>query len=682
MKKIYIILLTIYCLVSPDKVNAQWERVISFTGGLTTCMTKDSSTIYACIYKFGLVKSSDEGDHWSLINDSINFSNYGAFGYPSISAEGNKILYFDNTNQVILSSDSGITWQNIAVPGPFGSTDAKIFKGKLIACDGHKVYISGDDGITWITDSLGFGNFKIEITDNKVFLVAKNGSALYCSVDTGNTWVSLGATGFLGYNSFLAQGDTLAILSPFGTHLIVSTDFGANWIPKTCPWVTSLTNSYLYFDNDTLCLLHNDSIFKSHGLGSPWKFHLYKAGLMATSILKIGNEFLIGSRNHAFLKYSPLNNSIVKKAKDIHANVIDLIKVKGDTIMLTSGFLYCVSLNNGLTWDYSIPLNRHFYTLSFLNYDTGAVYVCYEKKVVKSLDWGLTWIPFDTVPDIIRNMICYNGNEYYATNYGIYKGSSLGGGVSNYGIFSSYINGLAGCNNKLFATTMKDVCMTNSSGPLWSSTTNGLPNPKKFYYATANDTAVFIAGPKGVYRCYGSDTTWTYTGLYNKNVRELTCFRNDAFAISFSKGVAILRNAPGSKWDPINFGLDSKIPKHIAVGDSFMFCGGGFPGLYKRLRDQVITPTGINENNSVDDFYFSISPNPASDIMQITGNVQSGNAKLNLVDITGRICFTETVSSKGNFSFNINANNLADGIYFLNMFDGNKKYSGKVLIQH
>ncbi|MEO8150316.1 MAG: T9SS type A sorting domain-containing protein [Bacteroidia bacterium] len=688
MKKISIILLIVYCLFSSNKANAQWERVKSFTGGLTTCITTNSNVIYACVYNFGLVKSYDEGDHWSLVDDSISPGLGGAYKATSISAEGSKILFFNLSNTIKFSNDSGITWQNLPIPLPFVSSifDAKIFKSKIFALGSAAVYVSSDNGVSWYADSLNVGDYRIEITDDRIFILPRHNftanTPIYCSNDSGSTWINLGTTGIGIYRSFSAKGDTLAIVSD--QNFRISTDLGANWNAIQFPSVNNYEYRVVYLDNDTLYFINQDSIFNSYNLGITWNFLAYKGGLKATSIIKTGTDLLIGSYNHAFIRYSPSNNLTVKKSKEIYGTDVRDIKVKGDTLIVTTGDLYFYSYDNGIMWNYSIPYNSEGNYLSGpINCDTGAVYTCTNNIVLKSADWGVTWVPFDTVPLWIRNFVCYKGKIFYETPLGVYRGFSQGGPVTKFGSLTTYIYSLAACHNKIFVTAKKNIYSAGmGTNPQWAETSYGLPNSNNFLFATASDTAVFIGGNKGVYRCYPPDTTWTYTGLFGKSITDLACFKNDAFATSAAKGVTILRNDSGSVWDPINFGLNDYKPTQISAGDSFLFCGGNYHGLFRRLRDQVQYPTAINENNFIDDFYFSISPNPASDVVQITGNVQSGNAKLNLIDITGRICFTKTVSSKGNFSFNINANNFADGIYFLNMFDGNKKYSGKVLIQH
>ncbi|MEO8150314.1 MAG: T9SS type A sorting domain-containing protein [Bacteroidia bacterium] len=685
MKKISIILLTVYCLFSFDKVNAQWEHVRSFTGGRARCFTNDNNTIYAGVYNYGLVKSVDAGDHWSFVNDSINTLFNQINGVFSISAEANRLLCFTSYGHFALSLDSGINWQDLSSSLPWVVTqDAKIYKGKIFATDYYKVYVSDNDCISWSADSLtGYDPKRFEISDNRIFLVSEISSSLYASVDTGVTWLNLGSTGVTSYRSFSAKGDTLAIVTP--SLLRISTDLGANWITVYTQPFNNYSFPVVYFDNDTLYFINNDSIFNSYNLGATWNFLAYKGGLRATSIVKTGNNFLIGSYNHAFVLFNPVSNTLVKKAKGIFGVNVSDIKAKGDSLIVIDGDLYYHSEDNGANWSYSIPFNKDdpYNPGGFIDYDTTGVYTCYYDKVLRTTDWGVTWVPFDTVPYSVNRILCYQGKIFYATDSGVYMRPSQGPATVKYGSLNSPVYGLAANKNRIFATDEYYVYTADiDTNPQWVITINGLPNSNHFYFATASDTAVFILGNKGVYRCYPPDTTWSYTGLFQKGVFDLTCFHNDAFATSSLNGVTILRNDTGSVWNPINFGLDDYKPWQVAAQDSFIFCGGNWHGLYKRLRDQVQYPAGINENNSADDFYFSIYPNPASDVMQITGNVQSVNAKLNLIDITGRICFTKTVSSKGNFSFNINANNFADGIYFLNMFDGKRKYSGKVLIQH
>ncbi len=66
------------------------------------------------------------------------------------------------------------------------------------------------------------------------------------------------------------------------------------------------------------------------------------------------------------------------------------------------------------------------------------------------------------------------------------------------------------------------------------------------------------------------------------------------------------------------------------------------------------------------DYYFSVIPNPASDIINVTGFTKiEGNTLIQIKDIAGRILFSENKNFNGMFNYPIDINNYKAGIYFI-----------------
>jgi hypothetical protein len=108
--------------------------------------------------------------------------------------------------------------------------------------------------------------------------------------------------------------------------------------------------------------------------------------------------------------------------------------------------------------------------------------------------------------------------------------------------------------------------------------------------------------------------------------------------------------------------------------------GAGYNAAELYIDDVSLTPcTGINEN--IKNAALHISQNPVSNNLQISGTIQSSEAEINLIDVTGRICFHKKIFSKGDFNVNINVSDFSDGIYILNLRDGGQLFSRKVVIR-
>ena len=71
----------------------------------------------------------------------------------------------------------------------------------------------------------------------------------------------------------------------------------------------------------------------------------------------------------------------------------------------------------------------------------------------------------------------------------------------------------------------------------------------------------------------------------------------------------------------------------------------------------------------------NIYPNPTADILYIKSNY---SLDYDLFNIVGQKMISGSFSEGNN---EINVKRLSDGVYFLNFFIGNKKYSRKIIIK-
>ena len=76
-------------------------------------------------------------------------------------------------------------------------------------------------------------------------------------------------------------------------------------------------------------------------------------------------------------------------------------------------------------------------------------------------------------------------------------------------------------------------------------------------------------------------------------------------------------------------------------------------------------------------------PNPASQeiMFNISNPVFKGDAIVNIVDLSGRIVYTENITVDGNFSKTINISNFSKGLYSMNMIIDNKSFNKKFVVE-
>ena len=105
-----------------------------------------------------------------------------------------------------------------------------------------------------------------------------------------------------------------------------------------------------------------------------------------------------------------------------------------------------------------------------------------------------------------------------------------------------------------------------------------------------------------------------------------------------------------------------------------------FAGTYGRGAWKIQMPRAEPPNISIEEtleLNITISPNPISDIINISTNQNVNGASLNVYNISGEKVFISQNNSGNNFS--IPANNLAAGNYFVELKIGEKRLVKKLV---
>ena len=96
------------------------------------------------------------------------------------------------------------------------------------------------------------------------------------------------------------------------------------------------------------------------------------------------------------------------------------------------------------------------------------------------------------------------------------------------------------------------------------------------------------------------------------------------------------------------------------------------------INESITIVEGITlSTNETSESKFKVYPNPTRGNITIEGLQSSANVNYELYDITGKIVQTKTLLSSTNM--NVNISHLQSGIYFLNLYENNKRYVHKVV---
>jgi hypothetical protein len=127
----------------------------------------------------------------------------------------------------------------------------------------------------------------------------------------------------------------------------------------------------------------------------------------------------------------------------------------------------------------------------------------------------------------------------------------------------------------------------------------------------------------------------------------------------------------------INSGITSTAPLTIGLSQANQSnASGSLSQLTAGSSTVEAVSTGMNELS--ENTNIAVYPNPASQYIQIISKVLLD--KIDVVNITGKLVFTETLSGS---TYQLDATNFANGVYFLSIYgDDHKVVRKKIIVQH
>lgn len=142
-----------------------------------------------------------------------------------------------------------------------------------------------------------------------------------------------------------------------------------------------------------------------------------------------------------------------------------------------------------------------------------------------------------------------------------------------------------------------------------------------------------------------------------------------------------------------NSPLSITIPNGAVLGNTVMrvstkFDGEGIPtscetefdGETEDYRITINDPTLAVETLDFENLV--VFPNPSKGVFNIKlGGITSNTVQTLVFDISGRKVFSKTFKNSGDFNEEINLNNIASGIYILNITDGLREYVQKIIVE-
>ncbi len=570
--------------------------------------------------------SYDNGESWivKMLPESFLHSS-------DIRMCSHGIYVTSNTNKTLArSTDHGDSWTNINTP--INPSWIWAFDERIYLYSSSQLWRTNQEGEAWenitpVNLPTEYINDLVAIDSNIIFSTSR---WLFASHDNGKTWgkTRKGESNNL-FTLALVGEDVYAIAN---ADLLRSTDLGTTW--------DTITTSDRVFDLGSLAGVNNTFLGASFNKGV---FRWDEAAQTMTESndglskgyvydLAAGNDKIWAACGNGVFAYDiPSETWGEKMDLPLPKYEYDYIYTNGQGWVLVStlGGKHYLSEDEGGTWDTISFSYNDFDRIARIQMIDTVFVLFYDHQMFRSLDKGLHWEYIDIFV-VDEEIVSINGIQYLAGPYGFYS---------------------TGDNWNSWITYFPPI------------TINELHAFENRLYAIGDDNL----GNKGVYTSTdGFD--WTFEGHgfpgYGSFMSQQAFFFRDAdaqYALLNLKGHYILKDGIFS-W--------SELPTS-QVGNSYVFYKNvlylGGHGVYKSvIENPYVTAVHETDKTNTEDL-FTISPNPAKDIITITPDLPTNNIRsIDIYTADGQIMkSTEWISSLN--SMNIPLGNFPSGIYYVMM---------------
>jgi len=566
--------------LSSDKGNS-WNKNNSGLNNLFiyTFLIKDNR-IFAGTKGGGIYQSSDNCKSWKAVNDGL-----GNLIVLSFSKLGNIIFAATGGSGVYMSVDDGKNW----IERNYGLTDLRInsieAKGnKLFAGSSRDgVFCSSDSGRNWIPKNEGLQNLTIgsfTVRGNKIF-AGTYGDELFSSTDDGNTWIKnqLWIDGPCGMPiSYILTDSDKILVGTEGRGLFLSTNKGDNWEVINKGLDDLHINSIIKYGKTYFVGTEGKGLYSSSEKLDNWNVRdtgIFKDGVLSFAI--DGNNFYVGSCNGLFIS-TDKGVSWISKSNGLSEWCITNIIISNKNIIIGTNYRYSyrgrifVSTDDGITWIQKCDTFNVHSIIKHGNYCLASQH----RKIYLSSNDGLKWIKISSHGG---TDICSNSEYLYAVT----SPNEYVEGCDGYGIYRAKLSDFD-LYIKPDISNINDVFMLVDSTKNIDFSVNG-NNPDKLEFIKLSSNYDLIPVDSMKIGGFGENRTLTISPTKKKtgNCR------------------IILKATDGIATDETSFNVT------------------------------VMKPTEVEENQISSNSMF-ISPNPATDFLEISCSPSSNHRVNPMVD--------------------------------------------------
>lgn len=402
-----------------------------------------------------IIKSSDLGETWTVIRDSLVSVN---------SIEIHKDLIFAATefNGLFVSNLDDYEFVYIPIQEELYVANDVVSNGNEIAVlvNSSEVYISSDDGLTWenITYNLeGAYLTKLIEIEGKIYLSCSRGAFKL----EENSWSSVSRK-LEGGNVFdISQSNENLIASTYDQGVFLSADMGATWNLLDTSIISNSAEYLFVKDSSIYCTGYymQNKVYYSTDLGNSWEKPIHIDNSFITySVIEFNNLMIVGTSSDirvsndegetwesaiselgfSFVEYEgnllALTNDGIKITSDGYnwdnlSSDIDFLQIR--ELAFHNNFMITQTIYNGIYTSYDYGKNWELVNTDFIENIVSDFYVDDDEIIIfddtgiyRSVDEGKTWelIEESIAGNPVASDIQIIGDTLFAgTNRGIFK---------------------------------------------------------------------------------------------------------------------------------------------------------------------------------------------------------------------------------------------------------------------
>jgi photosystem II stability/assembly factor-like uncharacterized protein len=643
---------------SPDS-GRSWTNVSSglIDSTLNTAIVTSSSNLFIGTAQ-GVYRSSDNGGNWIL-------AGLPAKNISSLAATG-QYLYAAADSEFFRSSNNGAAWTPLPISFSItclAASGKNVFAGN----GGNEIMQSSDFGVTWHSSFSSGSNGIIEVlaaSGDTICAGSKYdtpfhqdpGGEIFISSDAGMTWGS--NSPFVSVwdyaRSFAFTSGTITLGSSAG--IFRTTNAGRDWItidqgtPSFSAYGTFPLTALGVIGNDVIASIMDYGIYHWYGKDSTWN--------------KISN----------YNYYIPIPDRCFSGIA-AHDSVL--------VVLTCSGNLYR-TVNAGNQWQLvtNLPITGDT-GYSSLTYYEGKFFAGTDSGLAISTDLGLTWQSKQMDGSSIMPIIISN-NRMIAGGQGVFVSSDGGmNWTSLLGRPPGDVRSIAELGNHLFTTTEDGLFVSVNNGKHWDQVTVPLSQPvARISTVYASGANLFVSADM-IYLSQDSGATWTTPTMDvsrgAQDVEEYAAFPGVLFAGLTYYGIEMSTDNGISWKNDTNFFPTSVLgfttdPHYLFAAADYSYSSSTPGGIWRRK----LSETGINavQNPPTPDLPINIYPNPT------TGIIIVHNAPANILHVTvsstlGEIVFDLPHPNSPDFTLDLSK--LPPGTYFARFSLANEVIMRKIV---